>query len=51
MFARYTSTKMSRLFEPVNLGTSKLGHRLAMAPLTRYRSSDDWVPLPIMKGE
>ncbi|KAH7362678.1 hypothetical protein B0T11DRAFT_311056 [Plectosphaerella cucumerina] len=40
---------MSRLFEPLNLGTSKLGHRLAMAPLTRYRSSDDWVPLPIMK--
>lgn len=35
---------MSRLFEQLPLGTAKLGHRLAMAPLTRMRSEDDSSP-------
>ncbi|GAP85275.2 putative NADPH2 dehydrogenase [Rosellinia necatrix] len=26
-----------------------LNHRVAMAPLTRYRCDDDWVPLPMVK--
>lgn len=33
---------MSRLFQPLALGTTKLEHRIAMAPLTRYRMDDDW---------
>lgn len=42
---------MSKLFTPVKLGSAELGHRIAMAPLTRYRADDDRVPLPIVKGE
>jgi len=43
--------KMSKLFAPMKLGSVELGHRIAMAPLTRYRADDDRVPLPIVKGE
>ncbi|KAI0474183.1 NADH:flavin oxidoreductase/NADH oxidase [Xylariaceae sp. FL0804] len=39
----------SRLFEPMSLGQARLGHRVVMAPLTRYRCDDDWVPLPMAK--
>ncbi|KAI1864091.1 uncharacterized protein JN550_009111 [Neoarthrinium moseri] len=38
---------MSKLFQPLQVGTVQLGNRCAMAPLTRYRCDDDWVPLPI----
>jgi 2,4-dienoyl-CoA reductase-like NADH-dependent reductase (Old Yellow Enzyme family) len=33
---------MSRLFQPLSIGTAALQHRVAMAPLTRYRWGDDW---------
>ncbi|KAI0799157.1 NADH:flavin oxidoreductase/NADH oxidase [Xylaria sp. FL0064] len=40
---------MSKLFKPVRVGSVILGHRVAMAPLTRYRCDDEWVPLPMAK--
>ncbi|KAB5570123.1 hypothetical protein GE09DRAFT_696730 [Coniochaeta sp. 2T2.1] len=40
---------MSKLFTPLKLGSVELDHRIAMAPLTRYRADDDRVPLPIVK--
>ena len=39
----------SRLFKPLRLGAIELKHRIAMAPLTRFRASDDHVILPIAK--
>lgn len=33
---------MSRLFQPILVGPTALEHRVAMAPLTRYRWGDDW---------
>jgi 2,4-dienoyl-CoA reductase-like NADH-dependent reductase (Old Yellow Enzyme family) len=33
---------MSRLFQPLLVGPVTLQHRVAMAPLTRYRWGDDW---------
>ncbi|QIW95573.1 hypothetical protein AMS68_001091 [Peltaster fructicola] len=36
-----------RLFQPIQLGDIKLGHRMAMAPLTRFRANDDHVHQPI----
>lgn len=42
---------MSKLFSPLRVGEHELAHRLVMAPLTRYRSDDEWVPLlPMVKG-
>lgn len=41
------SPQPSRLFSPLTFGTLTLQHRLAMAPLTRFRASDSCVPLPI----
>ncbi|KAI1327076.1 NADH:flavin oxidoreductase/NADH oxidase [Xylariaceae sp. FL0255] len=41
---------MSKLFEPLSLGSVKLENRIAMAPLTRYRADDEWVPLPMAKA-
>ncbi|KAH8203774.1 hypothetical protein TruAng_002067 [Truncatella angustata] len=38
---------MSKLFEPLKIGTAQLNNRCVLAPLTRYRCDDDWVPLPI----
>jgi NADPH2 dehydrogenase len=38
----------SRLFQPLKVGNMKLQHRLAMAPLTRFRASDEHVPLQLM---
>ncbi|KAI0402855.1 NADH:flavin oxidoreductase/NADH oxidase [Xylaria palmicola] len=40
---------MSKLFKPTRVGSKTLGQRVALAPLTRYRSDDDWVPLPMVK--
>ncbi|KAI1827849.1 NADH:flavin oxidoreductase/NADH oxidase, partial [Xylaria intraflava] len=40
---------MSALFKPIQVGTVTLGHRVAMAPLTRYRCDENWVPLPMAK--
>jgi len=36
----------SRLFQPLRIGNITLKHRLAMAPLTRFRADDDHVQLP-----
>lgn len=36
----------SRLFQPIRLGNMHLQHRIAMAPLTRFRADEDQVPLP-----
>jgi NADPH2 dehydrogenase len=36
----------SRLFQPLKLGSMELKNRVAMAPLTRFRASDDHVILP-----
>lgn len=41
---------MTKLFEPLTIGSTTLGHRVAMAPLTRNRSDDDWVPTAINRG-
>ncbi|KAJ4129587.1 hypothetical protein NW754_003869 [Fusarium falciforme] len=38
----------SRLFQPVTIGAMQLLHRVAIAPMTRLRASDQYVPLPIM---
>jgi NADPH2 dehydrogenase len=37
----------SRLFQPLKLGSIELRNRVAMAPLTRFRASDDHSILPI----
>ncbi|KAJ4982719.1 NADPH2 dehydrogenase [Stagonosporopsis vannaccii] len=41
--------EMSRLFQPLILGPHELKHRIAMAPLTRYRMDDDWTLLTEMQ--
>ncbi|ORY69023.1 uncharacterized protein BCR38DRAFT_482499 [Pseudomassariella vexata] len=38
----------SRLFQPFTLGNLKLGHRMGLCPLTRFRASDEHVPLDIV---
>ncbi|KAL8383367.1 hypothetical protein RB595_006899 [Gaeumannomyces hyphopodioides] len=40
---------MSRLFTPLKLGKSQLAHRLAMAPMTRFRVDDNYVQMPAAK--
>lgn len=39
----------SRLFKPLKIGNMELEHRIAMAPLTRFRARDDRVPTPLMR--
>lgn len=41
---------MTKLFSLVRVGDHELAHRIVMAPLTRYRCDDAWVPLPMVKG-
>lgn len=41
--------QMSNLFKPIRAGSTVLGHRVAMAPLTRCRCDDDWIPLAMVK--
>ncbi|KAH6987143.1 hypothetical protein EDB80DRAFT_756284 [Ilyonectria destructans] len=36
-------------FQPLAIGSTKLGHRLAMAPLTRFRCDYDWIPTEMTK--
>lgn len=38
----------SRLFKPLKLGNISLRHRIAMAPLTRFRADESHVPLPMV---
>jgi NADPH2 dehydrogenase len=40
---------MSKLFDPLQIGQVTVKHRIAMAPLTRYRADNDHVPLPFVK--
>lgn len=42
---------MSRLFQPLKLGAARLEHRIAMAPLTRYRMDDEWNPTALSRGK
>ncbi|PSN73636.1 NADH:flavin oxidoreductase/NADH oxidase [Corynespora cassiicola Philippines] len=37
----------SKLFEPIHIGSMELKHRVAMAPLTRFRAGEDHVQLPM----
>jgi NADPH2 dehydrogenase len=39
----------SALFEPIKVGTLELQHRVVLAPLTRYKATDEHVPyLPLV---
>lgn len=38
---------MTTLFTPIQVGRLQLAHRVALAPLTRFRNSDTHAPLPI----
>jgi NADPH2 dehydrogenase len=41
---------MSKLFQPLEVAGCHLKHRMVMAPLTRFRADDDYVPTDMMKG-
>jgi NADPH2 dehydrogenase len=43
------STTTSNLFQPIKIGNIVLKHRVAMAPLTRYRADDAHVPTDMAK--
>ncbi len=43
-----TAMKDSKLFQPLKVGNVALSHRIALAPLTRVRASDEHVPLPMV---
>ncbi|KAG9252245.1 uncharacterized protein F5Z01DRAFT_238503 [Emericellopsis atlantica] len=38
----------SKLFQPLKVGRLQVDHRIAMAPLTRFRCDEQGAPLPIM---
>ncbi|KAK7205923.1 hypothetical protein BZA70DRAFT_277437 [Myxozyma melibiosi] len=42
---------MPALFESIKIGACELKHRIALAPLTRYRNDDDNVPIPELMPE
>ena len=42
------ATANSKLFAPIKIGASDLEHRLVMAPLTRFRATDEHVPTDLM---
>ncbi|TLS29421.1 hypothetical protein PpBr36_02130 [Pyricularia pennisetigena] len=39
---------MSKLFTPLKVGNVQLAHRIAMAPMSRFRADDDHVPMSIV---
>ncbi|KAJ5748801.1 uncharacterized protein N7511_010497 [Penicillium nucicola] len=39
----------SRLFNPLQIGQVEVKHRIGMAPLTRFRATEDRIPTPLMK--
>ncbi|KAJ5595072.1 uncharacterized protein N7459_001280 [Penicillium hispanicum] len=39
----------SRLFKPLKIGDVEVKHRIGMAPLTRFRATEDRVPTPLMR--
>ncbi|KAL4904589.1 hypothetical protein BDW74DRAFT_178682 [Aspergillus multicolor] len=40
---------MSKLFAPLRVGRMELSNRIAMAPMTRFRTDDSYVPQPTVK--
>ena len=44
-----SSESTPKLFQPIKVGNLTLSHRIAMAPMTRMRCTDDHVPLPYVK--
>jgi len=40
---------MSELFEPLRFGNIDLSHRIVLAPLTRFRTNANQVPVPFVK--
>ena len=44
-----SSESTPKLFQPIKVGKLTLSHRIAMAPMTRMRCTDDHVPLPYVK--
>lgn len=40
---------MTKVFTPIKVGRMQLPHRIAMAPLTRFRADDFHIPLPFVK--
>jgi len=40
---------MSKLFTPLQVGQVTLQHRIAMAPMTRFRADASHIPLPFVK--
>lgn len=48
---QYCLLEMSKLFAPLEIGSARLGHRVVMAPLTRYRCDNDWMPTAMTKSE
>jgi NADPH2 dehydrogenase len=38
----------TKLFTPLKVGSTQLEHRVAMAPLTRFRANKEHVPTPVM---
>jgi NADPH2 dehydrogenase len=42
------SSSTSTLFKPLQVGNTKLQHRIALAPLTRFRADDAHAPLPLV---
>ncbi|TQN72396.1 Chanoclavine-I aldehyde reductase fgaOx3 [Colletotrichum shisoi] len=43
-----TNISESKLFKPVKIGNAQLNHRIAMAPLTRYRNDTNHVAKPFV---
>ncbi|KAF2819349.1 FMN-linked oxidoreductase [Ophiobolus disseminans] len=42
-------TTTSALFEPLHIGGIHLSHRIVLAPLTRFRTDEDQIPVPFVK--
>ena len=43
-----SSTATPALFQPIQVGDIKLGHRVVLAPMTRYRATSEHVPTDLM---
>jgi NADPH2 dehydrogenase len=39
----------AKISQPIKVGRVELAHRIALAPLTRFRADDNHVPLPMVK--
>ncbi|KAF5353710.1 hypothetical protein D9758_008672 [Tetrapyrgos nigripes] len=49
VYTSHRTMSTSKLFQPLKVGDSTLKHRVALAPLTRFRANEKHVPLPIVK--